>query len=54
MVTVDRVVGIALWSLAESKTTPQWDASNPKTERFRKAAAITYGNAPMAARVHVP
>lgn len=51
MATVDRVVGIALWSLAESKTTPHWDASNPKTESFRKAAAITYGNAPMAAMV---
>jgi len=53
MVTVDRVVGVALWSLADSKTTPQWDASNPKTESFRKAAAVTYGNAPMSAMIHL-
>lgn len=49
MVTIDRVVADVLWSIADSRMTPEWNASNPKTEPFRKAAAITYGNAPMAA-----
>ena len=49
MAVVDRMVGTVIWSIAENRMTPEWDASNPKTERFRKAAAITYGNAPMAA-----
>jgi Zn-dependent M28 family amino/carboxypeptidase len=49
MVTIDRVVADVLWSIADSRLTPEWNAANPKTETYRKAAAITYGNAPMAA-----
>lgn len=52
MALIDRVIGDVLWSLADSKAMPEWNASNSKTEKFRKAAAITYGNAPLAAVAH--
>ena len=39
MAKVDRTVALALLRLADSTAVPQWNAANPKTERYRKARA---------------
>ena len=39
MAKVDRMVALGLLSIANSAEAPQWNADNPKTESYRKAAA---------------
>ena len=44
MATVDRVVGLVVWSVAEKKQAPAWNAANPETDKYRQAATRTYSN----------
>jgi hypothetical protein len=37
MAKVDRAVALAIYRVADSAAAPQWNASNPKTERYIKA-----------------
>jgi Zn-dependent M28 family amino/carboxypeptidase len=39
MAKVDRTVALALYRVANNPEAPQWNADNPKTERYRKAQA---------------
>jgi hypothetical protein len=39
MAKVDRMVALGLLSIANSTAVPHWNAENPKTEQYRKAAA---------------
>jgi len=39
MAKVDRMIALGLLSIANSIEMPQWNANNPKTEAYRKAAA---------------
>ena len=39
MAKVDRMVALGLLSIANSIAVPRWNADNPKTEQYRKAAA---------------
>lgn len=39
MAKVDRMIALGLLSVANSVTVPHWNAENPKTEVYRKAAA---------------
>ena len=39
MAKVDRMVALGLLSIANSIAVPHWNADNPKTEQYRKAAA---------------
>ncbi len=41
MAKVDRTVALAALDIANNPQAPQWDASNPKTERFVKAREAT-------------
>jgi hypothetical protein len=44
MTAVDRVVGTVVFSIANSRTVPEWNASLSSTEKYRKAAQQTYGS----------
>ena len=37
MAKVDRAVALALFRVADSSDLPQWNAANPKTEKYVKA-----------------
>lgn len=37
MATVDRTIALAVYRVADSTEVPQWNAANPKTERYIKA-----------------
>jgi hypothetical protein len=37
MAKVDRTVALAIWRVADSPVAPEWNAANPKTERYVKA-----------------
>jgi hypothetical protein len=37
MAKVDRTVALAILRVADSETTPEWNAANPKTEKYVKA-----------------
>jgi len=37
MAKVDRTVALGVWRMADSADAPQWNAANPKTERYVKA-----------------
>jgi hypothetical protein len=37
MAKVDRTAALGVWQLADSADAPQWNAANPKTERYVKA-----------------
>lgn len=39
MAKVDRMVALGLLSISNSAAVPHWNADNPKTEQYRKAAA---------------
>jgi hypothetical protein len=43
MAKVDRTIALAALDIANNPQAPQWDATNPKTERFVKARAATMG-----------
>lgn len=49
MADIDKLTAEIVWDLANSKTTPSWNAKNHKTKAFRDAAAITYGGASILA-----
>jgi hypothetical protein len=38
MAKVDRTIALGLWRIADSTDVPHWNAANPKTEPYRKAA----------------
>jgi len=38
---MDRLIARVLWTIANSSNAPQWNAENPKTEKYRKAAKAT-------------
>jgi hypothetical protein len=38
MAKVDRTIALGLWRIADSADVPHWNAANPKTEPYRKAA----------------
>jgi hypothetical protein len=38
MAKVDRTIALGLWRIADSAEVPHWNAANPKTEPYRKAA----------------
>ena len=49
MADIGKLTAEVVWMLANSKTTPSWNANNEKTKLFRDAAAVTYGSASILA-----
>jgi hypothetical protein len=49
MADLDKLTAEVIWTLANSKTAPSWNANNEKTKNFRDAAAVTYEGASIVA-----
>lgn len=49
MAQIDRLTAEVVWTLANSKAAPSWNADNEKTKPFRDAAAVTYEGASIRA-----
>jgi hypothetical protein len=45
MAKVDRTVALAILRVADSTVAPEWNAANPKTERYVKAHESLVGPA---------